>query len=229
MALTFLLTIWKKKNSFPLTSGREALSSAFSNTWIPRRTHLAEALYFYFATRHEASEMFEAEGGLPGWRWRRKGTGRCHLAYRSTPGPIPHRALVLASECPMQVLSCKGLFVQPLRDTTCLSVCSCCPAGEVRKREEPCWGTLSTTTNAAATSLFCRVEGREDPWDRAHPSLTPVLGFGRRGERNGLALTPVLRGARRLHLIASPLDNYKQAWALSNRGPTSPFLLGNNK
>lgn len=110
----YILINHRKKNAFPLTPGREALSSAFGNTWIPQRTHLAEALYFYFATRHKADEMSEAEGGLPGWRRRGKGTGRCHLAYRSAPGPIPHRALVLASECPTQVLSCKGLFVQPL-------------------------------------------------------------------------------------------------------------------
>lgn len=129
---------------------------------------------------------------------------------------------------PFKFWAARGCLYNPC-ETPRLSVCSCCPAGEVRKREEPCWGTLSTTTNAAVTSLFCGVEGREDPWDRAHPSPTPVLGFGRRGERNGLALTPVLRGARRLHLVASPLDNYKQAWALSNWGPTSPFLLGNNK
>lgn len=75
--------------------------------------------------KHLTGPLQHSQDTLTGWRCRRKGTCSTILlraVFRSTPGPILHSTLVLALKGSVQVLSCKGLFLQPTGDIKSLQL-----------------------------------------------------------------------------------------------------------
>lgn len=179
--------------------------------------------------KHLTESPQHSQDMLTGWGCRRKGTCSIILlraVFRSTPWPILHSTLVLALKGSLQVLSCKGLFLQLTGDIKSLWPL---PHQQAQEKGEARFRHSIYHFKFSSYFPLHRGGGRwGSPWP-SPPVSVPSAQIWDWGGRNSIKGRPFYRVHMLKHNYQECSGNYEQAWTLSKQRPTSNFLPCNNK